>query len=109
MIKYIHYKDSLLASSAMISDKINEESMGYTLYIEFECDDFSPILKSVSEHLPDFKPLNVNENGVTNYSANVLKGHLISLLESDHTINTLPYRMKIHRNGKVMVYSRSQE
>jgi len=109
MIKHIHYKDSLTDSSAMISDRINEERTGYTLFIEFECDDFSPILKSVCSHLPKFKPFKLDENGISNYSVNTLKGHLVSLLANDTAINATPYKMKIHQNGSVLVYSRTKE
>lgn len=106
MVKYIHYKESLLDSSAMISDNRDERSKGYSIYIEFECDDFEPVLNSIRNHLSSLKPFEMDKDGVCNYSANTLNGHLLSVLSSDREINMIPYKMKTHLNGKVLVCSR---
>lgn len=106
MTKYIHYKKSMIDSSAMISDNADEMTKGYELYIEIECDRLDDVLHSIRGHFPKFKPFTMDENGICNYSANTLKGHLVSLLASDKGNNTIPYKMKIRQDGRVLVYSR---
>ena len=98
MTKYIHYKNNEI----LISDNVDETPIGYVLYMELDCEKSIDVIHSV---IDGFK-MTLESNVIKDEDVEVFGRYIHDELAYGN-FRMLTYKVKIHCNGYIAVYSRA--
>jgi len=106
MTKYIYKSDGPLGD-IIISDSNSMSNGGFGLFMEVEIQDFQSVIDAMNDSATRLKKVVVDESGMCNTSASSFLSGFLCCLEFRDNLSEIPFEIKIHRNGKVVAYSRS--
>jgi len=106
MTKYIHKSKKPLAD-IIVSDSRMASRDGYSMFMEIDISDFQSVFESMNGFSTRLNKIHIKDDGSCNISASSFLHDFLHCLDTREDLSEIPFEIKIHHNGKVVVYSRS--